>query len=182
LTIVKSPLHAPNGIHTRVGAQYKVYGAIQNIPRPNSHIRYTCQHVNFFQPPSRITPSTRPPSSAGRRSHHAHSVGTCGMRDAGKDNATKHALPMRTTRTRAAGRLSKCRRRQRARRHATRSRLRSPYTRAAALLGHGMQPGDGLRRAAALRPLPRSPGQCSCLMRLTCQRSSRRAPSVRGTS
>ena len=128
-----------------------------------------------------ITPSTRPPCSAGRRSHHAHSVGACGPCGARKDTATKHAHPLRTTRTRAAGRSSKCRRQQRTRRRATISRLRSPYTRAAALLGHGMQPGDGLRRAAALRPLPRSPERCSCLMRLTCQRSSRRAPIVRGT-
>ena len=50
MTTLRSPPHAPNGIYTRVGAQYKVYGAIQNIPRPHSHIRHTCQHVNFFQP------------------------------------------------------------------------------------------------------------------------------------
>ena len=29
------------------GAKYKVYGAIKNIPRHHSHIRYTCQHVHF---------------------------------------------------------------------------------------------------------------------------------------
>ena len=180
MTTIRSPPHAPNGIYTRVGAQYKVYESIWNITGPLLHIRQTRQHVDFFRPPSRITPSTRPPRSAGRRSHHAHLVGACGPRGARKDTATKHAHPLRTTRTRAAGRSSKCRRRQRARRRATKSRLRSPCMRAAALLGHGMQSGDGLRRAAALRPLPRSPGQCSCLMRLTCQRSSRRVPIVRG--
>mmetsp|Transcript_29591 Transcript_29591/g.76444 ORF Transcript_29591/g.76444 Transcript_29591/m.76444 type:complete len:161 (-) Transcript_29591:2040-2522(-) len=121
-----------------------------------------------------ITPSTRPPCSAGRRSHHAHSAGACGPCGPRKDPATKHAHPLRTTRTRAAGRSSKCRRRQRAGRRATKSRLRNSCMRAAALLGHGMQPSDGLRRAAALRPLPRSPGQCSCLMRLTLPTDSAR--------
>ena len=38
---------APNGTHIHGKANYKVYGAIQNIPRHLSHIRYTCQHVHF---------------------------------------------------------------------------------------------------------------------------------------
>ena len=33
----------PNGTHIHGRAKYKVYGAIQNIPRPHSHIRHTCQ-------------------------------------------------------------------------------------------------------------------------------------------
>ena len=49
MACLKSPREAPRGIQIRGGAKYKVYGAIQNIPRPHSHIRYTCQHVIFFQ-------------------------------------------------------------------------------------------------------------------------------------
>ena len=49
MACLKSPWEAPRGIQIRGGAKYKVYGAIQNIPRPHSHIRYTCQHVIFFQ-------------------------------------------------------------------------------------------------------------------------------------
>ena len=36
----------------------KVYGAIQNIPRHHSHIRYTCQHVHFFQRSAETMPQT----------------------------------------------------------------------------------------------------------------------------
>ena len=50
MTCLKSPREAPRGTQIHGGAKYKVYGAIQNIPRHNSHIRYTCQHVDFFQP------------------------------------------------------------------------------------------------------------------------------------
>ena len=53
MTILKSPPHAPNGIYTRAGAQYKVYESIWNITRPLLHIRHTRQHVDFFRPPSR---------------------------------------------------------------------------------------------------------------------------------
>ena len=44
---LKSPREAPRGTQIHGGAKYKVYGAIQNIPIPHSHIRYTCQHVRF---------------------------------------------------------------------------------------------------------------------------------------
>ena len=49
---------APNGTQIHGGAKCKVYGAIQNIPRHHSHIRYTCQHVHFFQRSAATVPQT----------------------------------------------------------------------------------------------------------------------------
>ena len=48
----------PNGTQIHQGAKCKVYGAIQNIPRHHSHIRYTCQHVHFFQRSAATMPQT----------------------------------------------------------------------------------------------------------------------------
>ena len=48
----------PNGTHIHGGAKCKVYGAIQNISRHPSHIRYTCQHVHFFQRSAATMPQT----------------------------------------------------------------------------------------------------------------------------
>ena len=185
MTILKSPPHAPNGIYTRAGAKYKVYESIWNITRPLSHIRHTRQHVDFFRPPSRgaanhavdaatVLGGTAVPSCAlGRcvwtvRRTQGSSHQACASPAYNPNAGCWQIEQMQAT----AARTPPC---------VTKSRLRNSCMRAAALLGHGMQPSDGPHLAAALRPLSRSAERCRCLLRLTCQRSSRRAPIVRGT-
>ena len=114
----------------------------------------------------------RPRSTATHAQAHRMTV-PCVPRGLRKVSSAKHAHAMRTARTRAAGRWSKCWREAGACRRVTKSLLRSRNMRAAAPLDHRMQPSDSLHRATALRLPPRLAQRCHCWSKLNGLRSSR---------
>ena len=109
-----------------------------------------------------ITRFARRPRSTATHAHAHRITVPCIARGLRKVSSAKHAHAMRTARTRAAGRWSKCWREAGACRRVTKSPLRSRNMRAAALPGHRTQPSDGLHRSTALRLPPYLAERCHC--------------------
>ena len=183
MTILKSPPHAPNGIYTRAGAQYKVYESIWNLTRPLSHIRHTRQHVDFFQPLSRgaANHAADEATALGGTAVPSCTLGRC-VWNVRRTQGYRHQACASPAYNPNAG-CWQIEQMQAMAAQSTHAAVRPDRgsgapTRAPLLIS---ATACSLAMVCVVPLRCGSPGRCSCLMRLTCQRNSRRVPIVRGT-
>ena len=156
---LKSPREAPRGTQIHGGAKYKVYGAIQNIPRPHTHIRYTCQHVHFFQPNVRgeaktaicATTALLTPADSPKSAHSPVRIVLSTQRPS-LEPCRSASVVAHTARCPTASKPAQ---------QPVRGESRNPSPTSAKVTSdgardHGMDHTDGAHHASALKPQPRA--------------------------
>ena len=151
MTVLERERLSPRGPGIHRTAKCKVYGSIHNITRLSTPHMWLARSTNSRSLSSRRARFARRPRSTETHVRANRSIVPCASRGLRQTTCAKHAHPMRTAQMRAADRWSTFWREARPCRCVTKSLLRSRHMRAAALLDHRTQPGDGLHRATALR-------------------------------